>query len=666
MKIIVLDTETTLHSERPKESATPHDPNNSIVWFGYQYIQDGNEGEVVTLNILKDLNLITTVPRSELLVGSNIKFDLHYMRKSIPSKRWMQWLADGGQVWDIQLAEYILTGQQSKMASLDNMSKKYGLPVKDSKMAEYWNKGVSTEDIPDEEIVPYLEQDVTNTKEIFYKQVQQAQELGMLPLIRTQMDALLAAQEMEYNGMYVDEAKLLSLQADKEAAHKSLHDEILVAASSVLDNEVLKQFNLNSATHLAHLFYGTPLTLKIDKDTGTVYKSGLKKGLKKTKKEEVIYVHNKGTRLPTILTPSGKIQVSIDTINNISKDKSTVNIIRSIAKKVGEYKKLEKELSTYINPMLNLRWGHDSCIHHTLNQCLTATGRFSSSKPNLQNIPREGTADVKDAFTSRYGKDGLIFEIDFSQLEVIGLAHLSMDTQLLYDVSHGVDMHLKNAAVLFGIPESKVTKEQRRQAKVGTFQLQYGAGAKTISEESGLTLTQAKALVDAYYSRYPGIKKLHAAIAKEVKLSRKGTRRFTENGIPSGTGTYISQTGRRYHFHEYDSPMWLQSEGQLVGFSPTEMKNYPVQGFATADIVPMMLGKVLKNVMVNFPTVKMINTVHDSLLFDCPKNVALSFTHAVTEELNKTNEYLQEIFGIEVSVPFGFDVEVGHNWGSKK
>lgn len=667
MRITVLDTETTLHGDREGDLANPHDPNNNIVWFGVQRLLNGTEGPVHTISHENvDYQKICEYTSTEMMVGANIKFDITQIRKNVDDAAWYDWLRDGGEIWDVQLAEYLLTGQQDKMTSLDKLSIKYGLPLKDNKMKEYWKKGVSTEDIPEEEILPYLVQDVSNTREIFYAQVKKAKELNMLPLIKTQMDALLCSQEMEANGMHVDDDIVRTLIMRKEVATSILKSDIMLRVRDAVKDEVYEQFNINSNAHLAHLFFGTDITLKIDTDTGEVYKSGIRKGLKKTKKISTIYSNTNHTTIKPLTTPSGKVKVDVSIIEQLASKSNRSTSLRRIAESLLRYKKIEKELSTYLNPIINLKWNHDNCIHHTLNQTITSTGRFSSSKPNLQNVPREGTADVKKVFTSRY-PNGKIIEIDFSQLEVIALAHLSQDKQLLYDVSHGVDMHLENASVIFGIPKSKVTKEQRRKAKVATFQLQYGAGARTMHEQSGLTMTQAQDLIKAYYKRYPAIKELHKKIAREVNLTRKGTRRLTPNGFPSGTGTYVSDTGRRYIFQEYDAPTWIR--GKDVGFSPTEMKNYPVQGFATADIVPMMLGKVLKNVMTNpaySSGVKIINTVHDSLLFDCDSYLVPQFLEDVTIELKRTNEYLLDIFGITVDVDFAFDIEIGDSWGTTK
>jgi DNA polymerase I-like protein with 3'-5' exonuclease and polymerase domains len=669
MRITILDTETTLKSSRANKSSTPHDPNNQIVYLGHQDIHDGKQGKVVTTpmsphySLYVQRNLASIYKESDVLVGHNIRFDLHYMRNESNhlNNAHKDAVKRGMTIWDTQLAHYILTGQQDKMVSLDNLSAKFGLPLKDSKMKDYWECGISTEDIPEHEIVPYLLQDVTNTREIFLDQVQEAKKRGMLPLILTQMDALLATQEMEFNGMHVDNHVLLV--ATNTAKHKLLEVEkkLLAALPDLLDPEVLPVFNTNSNMHLAHLLFGESIDVVLKEDTGTKYKSGVRKGTTKYKNVKKSFKRPNYSGVTIARTPTGKVKVDAAIIKRVSIN-STDRDVSYIATLLLEHSLLSKELNTYLNPIAELVWRHDECIHHSLNHTITSTGRLSSSEPNLQNVPHEGTCAVKDVYTSRYS-GGSIIEVDYSQLEVVGLAHLTQDGQLMYDMSHGVDMHLENAATLFGCSKSKVDKEMRRQAKVGTFQLQYGAGATTISEQSGLTMAQAKALIDAYYTRYPTIKAYHSHVRNQVMLSRKPTKGFTDKGLPRGEGKYVSITGRQYVFREYDAPSWSTDD---VSFSPTEMKNYPVQGFATADIVPLMLGKVLRNVMTKYDKVKMINTVHDSILFDAHPDVLDDFLRDVTAELSLTGEYLNKIFDINVEIPFPFDIELGSSWGNKK
>lgn len=272
-------------------------------------------------------------------------------------------------------------------------------------------------------------------------------------------------------------------------------------------------------------------------------------------------------------------------------------------------------------------------------------------------------SDIRSAFISRYGEDGWLLEADFSQLEVVALAFLSQDKQLLYDVTHGVDIHAINAANLFG---QGFSEKQRKLAKRLSFQLQYGAGAKSMAKKNKIELETAKKFIEHYYARYPRVKEWQEEIKEAVEASREISKKRTEKGIPAGMGRYDSITGRRYVFYEYDAPDWVVDRtGQQTAFSPTETKNYPVQGFATGDIVPLVLGKLyrkIKEVEEWDNKVKLINTVHDSILVDVHWTVRDECAIMIKETMEKAPEYLKEELGIDFNIQLKAEVKAGRNW----
>lgn len=272
-------------------------------------------------------------------------------------------------------------------------------------------------------------------------------------------------------------------------------------------------------------------------------------------------------------------------------------------------------------------------------------------------------SDIRSAFVSRFGEDGWLLEADFSQLEVVVLAFLSQDPQLIYDVTHGVDIHAINAANLFG---KGFTEKQRKIAKRLSFQLQYGAGAKSMAKKNKIPLDTAKQFIENYYRRYPVVKEWQDKIKEQVEASRQLSDKRTANGLPAGMGNYDSLTGRRYVFYEYDALEWFRDKtGQTTAFSPTETKNYPVQGFATGDIVPLVLGKLyrkIKEVEEWDDKVKLIMTVHDSILLDTHWTVRDECAIMVKETMEKASEYLKEELGIDFDIPLKAEVKAGRNW----
>lgn len=267
---------------------------------------------------------------------------------------------------------------------------------------------------------------------------------------------------------------------------------------------------------------------------------------------------------------------------------------------------------------------------------------------------------IKQCFTSRW-VTGYLMEADFSQLEVVALAILSKDPRLIQDLLDGTDMHRVRAAELFGIPEHLVTAEQRQLAKQLSFQLQYGAGAKSLAEKNGIPKEMAFNFIDNYYDRYEKVWDWQREVIEAVHASRKPSGGHTEKGVPKGVGTWDSPTGRIYTFHEYDS--FRHGE---ASFSPTEMKNYPVQGFATGDIMALYRGRLYRHVINNpIDGVCMINTVHDSVMFDVKDS---SLIHTVKElcdgEAARLPQLLKDLWGIDTPVPFKVECKYGKTWAA--
>lgn len=269
---------------------------------------------------------------------------------------------------------------------------------------------------------------------------------------------------------------------------------------------------------------------------------------------------------------------------------------------------------------------------------------------------------IKEAFTSRW-QGGFIVDVDFSQLEVVALAILSQDSCLKDDILSGRDMHTLRAADLFGIKPEHVTKDKRQLAKQLSFQLQYGAGAKSMAEKNGISKALAERFIFQYYDRYQEVKHWQDDVAAEVKGSRTPSERRTSKGYPSGTGTHQSPTGRFYRFYEYDNPF---REGE-TSFSPTEMKNYPVQGFA-ADIMAVYRARLYRRLLADTPEVqehvKLINTVHDSVMFDVAYRGMVDYVYEVAKDTSDSLPgELWKLWKIECPVGFNVECKYGPTWG---
>ena len=386
----VLDLETTIHNTGAeavgKNKADPFSPKNRMVFAGFKY----HNSSTLILRTFDLTNLCTEiVHNTRLLVGQNIKFDLHYLMHNSIGRD----ILDTTEIWDTQLAEYLLTGQTTKYASLDKLAIKYGGTVKDNKIKEYWDNGVSTEDIPENEILPYLIDDVKNTELVFHAQMKRAKSLGMLNLLRTQMRALKATIEMEFNGMHFDKVKSLHLRVSLQLKLTACKEEIEYLMTSRFANANIKPNALSNKQLSAVLFGGDLKYLEdvpiLDGEGNPVkFKTGIRKGQVKTRKINKLKTisgplnpRNFGTKA----SKYGVYAIGDDVLKKVVSSTTTAPTTVDFCTKVLHLRELNKEVNTYLAPYAKLTHA-DGCIHGKLSHVGTATGRLSSTSPNLQNI----------------------------------------------------------------------------------------------------------------------------------------------------------------------------------------------------------------------------------------------------------------------------------------
>lgn len=272
-------------------------------------------------------------------------------------------------------------------------------------------------------------------------------------------------------------------------------------------------------------------------------------------------------------------------------------------------------------------------------------------------------SEIKECFISRWPETGVILESDFSQLEVVGLAALSQDGALIEDLLSGRDMHRYYTAARLKIKEEEVKPKDRTFTKRMTFQLQYGSGAKNMAKKLGLDIKECQDFIDAYYGRYHEVKKWQDRVMEEVYASHMPTDRLTPAGYPQGQGVWESPTGRRYTFFEQDPPEWMKD--RTPNFSPTQMKNYPVQGSATADIMAVFRARLYRR-LLSSPLrghVLLINTVHDSIMADCEtREYALELAKLNAEVAASLVDVMAETWGFICPVPFKIETKIGPRW----
>ena len=303
-----------------------------------------------------------------------------------------------------------------------------------------------------------------------------------------------------------------------------------------------------------------------------------------------------------------------------------------IINEILEYRGVRKLLSTYIDPLPTCVSPVTGKIHTTFNQALTATGRLSSSKPNLQNIPirTERGKEIRKAFISSR-PDGVIVSADYSQIELRIMAHLSCDTHLIEAFRKGEDVHAMTAAKIFGTSIEDVTSDQRRIAKTANFGIMYGISAFGLSQRLHISRQEAKKIIDDYFKNFPAIS---SYIEDTLAVARE-------------SGYVETLFGRRRYLPDLTS-----RNGTVRALAERNAINAPIQG-TSADIIKIAMINVAKRLVNEKLESKMILQIHDELLFD-----------AVPEEVERLETIVKEEMEnvIKLSVPLTVECNHGKNW----
>ena len=392
--------------------------------------------------------------------------------------------------------------------------------------------------------------------------------------------------KMERAGMLVDPDRLHSLS-------EGLATQIAEVERSIRDLAGDEAFNIGSPMQLSHVLFdvmGLPT-----------------KGLKKTKR--------------------GYYSTNAKVLSDLARDHEIVRLIL-------DWREKSKIKSTYLDTLGPLRRG-DGRVHTTYNQTITATGRLSSSDPNLQNIPTRSELGrtVKTAFSA--GEGSVFLAVDYSQIELRLLAHLSGDEHLVRAFNEGEDFHAETAARVFGVPVSEVTPDLRSRAKAVNFGIVYGQQAYGLSQSLHISMAEARDMIDRYYEAYPGV------------------RTFLDNVVARAKQTGYAETmyGRRRHIPELKA-----KNPQLRGFGERTAMNHPMQGTA-ADIIKIAMARVSRRLEEEGFAAHMILQVHDELDFECPVDEVEALTAMVRDVMEHV---------VELRVPLIAEASTGITWADAK
>ena len=676
---LVLDVENTVTHRGGKLHLDPFETNNKLVMvgvlddFGVHRIHTYHHNEVSVLTIDDPKGLQDQLDEATVLIGHNIAHDLMWL--------WECGFVYDGPVYDTMLTEYVLQRGVKQPLSLDACAERYSLDTqKQDTMKEYLKKGVSVDDIPYGELREYLLADLHATQELMQEQhtkLHTEKNSTLWPTINLTNEVCVTLARIYQRGFTVDHSALLAVKVEFENEHTEIKRGLDRQVKALMGDTPV---NLSSPEQLSQLIYSRKPTEKslwptlfdpfssvekfrttvknnsslINKTNAGVCKTCKGYGSKyKSKKDGNRYknptkcatcngegvVYNKtadvaGLRLvapsPKWVTANGfsTNKIHLENLENLARSNGLDQACKFLHD-VRRLSALETYLSSFIEG-INTHIKPDGRLHVRLTQHMTSTGRFSGRDPNMQNMPRGNTFPVKRVFISRF-KRGKIFEADFAQLEFRTAAFLSQDQVAIKEVKEGFDVHSYTQKIISDAGQP-IT---RQDAKTHTFAPLYGA--------TGYGRTASEA---AYYrhfnEKYKGFASWHKTLAHDA-LTKRAIR---------------TPSGREFSFPD----VMRKQNGQVSHF--TQIKNYPVQSFATADIVPIALLAIESELIQAQSCV--VNTVHDSIVIDMHPDEDALVTQVLRTVEDNLIGLIQQRWGVDFNVPLTLDAKVGVNWMETK
>ena len=509
-------------------------------------------------------------------IGQNLKYDIKVLHKYN--------LSVEGPLFDTMIAHYLINpDMRHNMNILAETYLNYTPMAIEELIGEKGKHQKSMRSVSLEAITEYAVEDTDITYQLaqhFKREMSDANTLNLFNSIEIPLIKVLASMELEGIRLDVDFLKSLSLDLNNDI--KTLEQNIFDKAGEV--------FNIASPKQLGVILF-EKLKL-VDKP-------------KKTK--------------------TGQYSTAEDVLSYLAKDHE---IIRNIL----EYRGLAKLKSTYVDALPEQVLQSTGRIHTEYLQTVAATGRLSSINPNLQNIPirTERGRQVRKAFVPR-NEDYILLAADYSQIELRVIAALSEEETMIEAFKNGEDIHASTASRVFNVPLSEVNREQRSNAKTVNFGIIYGVSAFGLSNQTDLSRTEAKALIDTYYATYP---KLRAYIADQIDFAR-------DNG-------YVKTiSDRRRYLKDINS-----RNAVVRGAAERNAVNAPIQGSA-ADIIKIAMINIYKNLNKGDFKSKMLLQVHDELVFDVYKPELESIKSLIKTEME--NAYT-------MVVPLDVELDIGKNW----
>jgi len=674
MKHLTLDVENTVTKRDGKKHLDPFEPENTLVMVGM--LDDLGNETIVTFDhaehpptdrgaqIVQDL-----LDCAPLLIMHNASHDLLWL--------WESGFTYNGPIFDTMLGEYILQRGQKEPLSLEACAERYELDTKKQDTMKEWLKaGKQVRDMPYEELESYCIDDIKATQQLYLRLMTKYEECSTLAgTIRLTNQLAVHLARIYQRGFAVDMSVLEEVRQEFTQERDTLIASLDAQIRTLMGDTPI---NLNSPEQLSWVIYSRkPKSKKhwadlfddymddqdykyqVRNSSDVLYKQKAKqcntcKGngyIRKVRKDGTPYARTNRCNdcdatgfLFLDTTDKAGLKFTAPnskwvSANGFSTSKDNLVYLEGVARSKGNTEAeqflsnvrrlsaVETYLSSFVEG-ISTHVKQDGKLHVRLLQHRTGTGRLSGANPNMQNMPRGGTFPVKRVFKSRWD-GGHIMEADFAQLEFRVAAFLSQDRTAIDEVTTGFDVHSYTAKVISDAGQHM----SRQEAKAHTFAPLYGA--------SGFGRTQAEAeYYQQFTKKYSGIAKWHTSLASEAL----------------NTGKITTPSGREFAFPDVQR----RRNGSVTYF--TQIKNYPVQSFATADIVPISLIYIDKMLEVNKLNSCIVNTVHDSIVIDVHPNEK----EKVLRIISRTNEVLTSLvnkrWNLDFNVPLLLEAKIGPNW----
>ena len=662
---LTLDVENTVTHRGGKLHLDPFEADNKLVMVGC--LTDTGKEYLYRDDFTGVQELLD---EATVLIGHNIVHDLLWL--------WECGFTYDGTVFDTMLGEYILQRGQKEPLSLEACAIRHDLDTKkQDTMKEYFKNHTSVDEIPHEELADYLSADLKATQQLsdsIYRRLNTIDNASLMETVLFTNQVAITLAKIYQRGFTVDTDALDGVRIQFEQEKQDIEKRLNKQVKELMGDTPI---NLNSPEQMSWVIYSrkpldktmwansftpymdtTDYKQMVATESTIVYKTNAEQCNPCSGTGYIRKVRKDGTPFarPTkcdscdsvgyLFIPDKMVVGGLKfnapnakwvSNNGFSVNKTNLGTLYTMAKHkkmtsamnfLSDLQRLSA-LDTYLSSFVEGIQTHikpDGRLHVRLLQHRTATGRFSGADPNMQNMPRGGTFPVKKVFVSRW-KGGKILEADFAQLEFRAAAFLSQDQTAMKERDDGFDVHSYTARVISDAGE----KTSRQEAKAHTFAPLYGA--------TGFGRTPSQATYYKHFTeKYKGIALWHTRLAKEVMTTGKIK-------IPSGR-EFAFPDAKRY------------ANGKITNF--TQVKNYPVQSFATADIVPLILMHIDR--LLSTLKSCVVNSVHDSIVIDIhpeEEKQVLFLLHSANQDLLNI---INQKFNIDFNVPLLLEAKIGNNW----